>query len=333
MGVLQRRNPAAGMRYAPRMRSSPHCRSGAPFELAFALLAVPDWAIASSMPGGEGIVLAMLLLPAAAWFALLAVLLLARAFRHRGAMLIGTGVSVLAAALAAFALVSIPSPAGATLFLVAAFMALVFGVLAPALQYHAARRGHRWLRNAVMAIAALELAAPLGAWLSHEMEMANFERRAAQFEKRGLQARPGDLAAVVGSNAESGITTDFMNFREGLQRSQLLLGDAPLRDDDRAAARSLIANRNTYSNVIHAKLVWDSYRGEPASVLLTDADAPMLRYPLLVLLERHGATRYCADAVEAEALRAGVRAWYGKGTLAGSDAKRIDALCAQSGTR
>ncbi len=279
--------------------------------------------------------LVVLLLPVAIYFAAVAVLLLFRVFRRRGWVIANAIGSALATGLACMALMSvrIPPSSGAATFLVGTAAVLAFGVVAPWLQYRAAREKWRVVGGLVLVLAVLGLSLPLVAWLAHVSQQAQFDRARDETERRGREARSGDLAAAVrGRTATELRTSEFHDFMAALTYAPLLRDATPLRDDDRAAAEGLLADRETYSSALHAKLVWDHHAEHGVEALLADPDAPALRYWLLEMLERHAAKRYCGDADVNFVLREGVRAWFAEETQASPAERagrnaRIDALC------
>ncbi len=279
--------------------------------------------------------LAVFLLPVAIYFAAVAVLLLFRVFRRRGWVIANTICSMLAIALTWVALMSvqIPPGSGSSAFLLGVAAVLAFGVIAPWLQYRAARERWRALSALVLVLAALELCLPLAAWVAHSSQQAQFAQARREIERRGREARSGDLAATVGGRSTGELCTfEFRDFMAALPYSPLLRDATPLNEDDRAAAERLLADRETYSSALHAKLVWDDHADDSVDVLLADPAAPALRYRLLEMLERHAATRYCGDADANEALREGVRAWFAeRDSVSPADRAaliaRVDALC------
>lgn len=311
-------------------RATSRCRAGA---LAACGYAGP--VAASGSPGAEGIVLVMLLLPVAIYFAAVAVLLLFRLYRRRGWMIANAIGSALATGLAGVALMSVrtPSGPGGTAFLLGTAAVLAFGIIAPWLQYRAARAQWRALSNLVLVLAALELSLPVVAWVAQLSQQAQFDQALENTERLGRAARSGDLAAAVrGRTGNELLTVESRVFLAALTYSPLLRDATALRDDDRAAAERLLADRATYSSALHAKLVWDEHAEQGVDALLADPDAPALRYWLLEMLERHAATRYCGDNDAIFALREGVQAWFAQETRASPtegaarDA-RINALC------
>lgn len=294
-------------------------------------------AAASGAPGAEGVALAILLLPAAVYLIAVAVLLLFGVFAGRRWLIANVVGSALTAALVCLVLARFelpPGGAGASLVF-GTLAVLALATLAPCLQYHSARKQWRAVSAGVRVMAALALGAPLATWCMHEYEGAKFEQARQDITARGRTAHAGDLAAVVREHAGNALhTAAFGDYLRGLQHSPLLLDAAPLNDDDRAAAERLIADRSTYFGPLHAKLVWDRHAGDAMEALLSDPDAPAVRYHLLEILERHAVTRYCGNSEDIRALRSGVQRWFADQARHASDddAPRnasIESLCAR----
>lgn len=152
---------------------------------------------ASGAPGMEGVVVVILLIPAAAYLLLVDVLLLSRVFAHRWAVCASIVGSIIAVAFAAAALASewdlesqrlraIPgAKASVPWFVIVAFAYLAFGVAAPFMQYRAERSGNHRLRRILFFAVALQLAVPFAAWIAGEVKHANYDTMHVRAEIRG----------------------------------------------------------------------------------------------------------------------------------------------------
>ena len=315
------------------------------------LLLVASWTFAAPAHAsyaqmrldGVGLLLAIALM--VAYVVLVDVALLARIFRYRAALAIGT-IAGLGVVFLFLTQVNSPGewagyfkghPGGASLVIlvVTSAVLLPFIVIAPLAQYLAMRQGRRW-PGWITAWMALQLALPPGFLVLAGTEEYFWKKEYAAGLAAGREARAGAIAGIL-ERAEqrperiwgTGLTYARPQKRPagfshaawmrglamGMDANALMAASEPLGAPDRAALRALTTRHYYAPPNTRAKLLWDALEpGAFAKQLAprgVNETGPVDEEVLPVLLERlekNGAVRLCPGGRMMDADRAVLQA-------------------------
>lgn len=320
--------------------------------LAFFLLA--SWTLAGSAHAsygqfrldGVGLILAFLLIVAYGLCVDLA--LVARTFRSRVALVVGSIIPLALVSLFLFLLSTSTERAGlfdtiyggwGFVFVVTTAVYLPFIVIAPFAQYRSMRHGVRWPRW-ITAWMALQLALYPTFKVLTVTDRHYREQESVAGEAVGRRVAAGELGALLEraeqrreriwglkwtypwpqpSPAEmrAGPSGWIVGLAKGMEASALIATDEPLRAPDRAALQKLVDRHfSSYGGPhIQAKLLWDTLEPSGFSRQLAPRGVEEVETPseevipvLLERLEKYGAVRLCPGGRMMDADRAVLQA-------------------------
>lgn len=318
---------------------------------AFFLLA--SWTLAASAHASyaqfrlDGLGLLLVLALTVAYGVLVDVALLARIFRYRAALAIGT-IAGLGVVFLFLTQANSPSewagffkghPGGSELVILVGIAAvfLPFIVIAPLAQYLAMRHGRRW-PGWVTAWMVLQLALLPGFLVLSATEEFFWQKEYAAGEAVGREARAGALAGILERADQrreriwgtgwtyrrqqnplvtfpANTSAWIQGLAKGMDATALMAASEPLGAPDRAALRTLTTRHYYAPPNTRAKLLWDalepgsfSRQLAPAGVNESGAVGEEEIPVLLVRLEKDGAARLCPGGRMMDADRAVLKA-------------------------